>query len=157
MLYDNLCEPLAEQAVLGFILLDNSKFIAAVEKLSSLDFYDAKNQHIFKAMQTLYDHGKPIELISLESCLKKMLSLYPEDYGDLKYLTSLIDRVPYTGAFSEWVELVKEASKKREIAKFAQSLFEKVLNKQDSSSLIEEIGNKWMKLLRLENTDVVQL
>lgn len=61
----------AEQSVLGAILLSKEAISLVAEKLDSEDFYDNQNAKIFDAMLSLYEQGKPIDILTLTKALKK--------------------------------------------------------------------------------------
>lgn len=57
----------AETAVLGCILIDNSKFKKVREIITNEDFYDPKNGYIFRGMEWLDNKGVEIDLITLHN------------------------------------------------------------------------------------------
>ena len=61
----------AEQSVLGAILLSKEAISRVAERLVPDDFYDETNGRIFKSMLTLFEQGKPIDILTLTKELKK--------------------------------------------------------------------------------------
>ena len=57
---------IAEQAVLGSMLVDKDAVISAVELLKADDFYREDNKEIYAAMFELYSLGKHIDMITLK-------------------------------------------------------------------------------------------
>lgn len=100
----------AERSVLGAILIDKDAINLVSETISPKDFYSDINGIIYKAMLSLYDERKPIDLLTLTTRLKKnKLS----DKIESSYLTDLIDEVPTAANVEHYAEMIKEASTKR--------------------------------------------
>ena len=100
----------AERSVLGAILIDKDAINLVSETISPKDFYSDINGIIYKAMLSLYDERKPIDLLTLTTRLKKnKLS----DKIEPSYLTDLIDEVPTAANVEHYAEMIKEASTKR--------------------------------------------
>ncbi len=100
----------AERSVLGAILIDKDAINLVSETISPKDFYNDINGIIYKAMLSLYDERKPIDLLTLTTRLKKnKLS----DKIEPSYLTDLIDEVPTAANVEHYAEMIKEASTKR--------------------------------------------
>jgi len=73
-------DTIAEQAVLGSMLVDTEAVISAVEILKPEDFYREDNREIYAAMLELYSYGKHIDMITLMEQLRLRGSL--ERVGD---------------------------------------------------------------------------
>ena len=82
----------AEQSVLGALLLDNSVAYKAREIKSDLFYFDA-HKEIFKAMVSLLNQNKVIDLVLLKGELEKRGTF--EIIG-LNYITSLTSIVATT-------------------------------------------------------------
>ena len=61
----------AEQSVLGAILIDKDAVSLVSQIISPHDFYNPLNGLIYSAMLLLYEEGKPIDILTLTSQLKK--------------------------------------------------------------------------------------
>ena len=77
----------AEQAVLSCIFIDNEAGAAAVERLSSDDFYRPENKIIFEACQELYKLGMPVDVITIKNKLEEKNVF--EQVGGLSYIASI--------------------------------------------------------------------
>ena len=82
-------DTIAEQAVLGSMLVDKDATIAAMEILKPEDFYREDNKEIYAAMLELYGLGQQIDMITLSDQLKLRGTL--EKVGDTSYIATLID------------------------------------------------------------------
>ena len=82
----------AEKSLLGALLLSDTAFPNVLEKVKFQDFYDPRHKSIYQAMTSLFDHHKPIDLMTLTSELKSLGML--KDVGGAPYLTDLTNFVP---------------------------------------------------------------
>src|SRR3990167_2496921 len=100
----------AEQSVLGAILIDKDAIATVSSIIAPSDFYSPVNGVIFDAMLTLYEQGKPIDILTLRSALKKnKLSHRVES----SYLTDLVNVVPTAANIEHYAQLIKETATKR--------------------------------------------
>ena len=60
----------AEQSLLGAIIINNDVLPEVLTIVRPRDFYDERHKIIFQAMLDLYDHHKPVDLLTLTSELK---------------------------------------------------------------------------------------
>lgn len=108
----------AEVAVLGSILIDPSVINDVLEILSHEDFYLKKHQHIFRAMEELYDEGKPVDVVSVCDKLQSMGKL-EEVGGDLE-VAQLAEAVPSSAHALHYAEIVKEKSILRKLIEISR-------------------------------------
>ena len=87
-------DTLAEQAVLGSMLVSKDAVQAAVEVLKPEDFYREDNKEIYAAMMDIYSVGEEIDMITVTEQLKLRGTL--ERVGGTQNLATLIDNVPTT-------------------------------------------------------------
>ncbi len=73
---------IAEQAVLGAMLVDKDAVITAIEFLKSEDFYREDNKEIFASMLEIYGTGGHIDMITLKDQLSLRGSL--DKVGNIK-------------------------------------------------------------------------
>ena len=76
----------AEMSLLGSVLIDEEVLADASELVKPADFYDKRHQVVFAGMMRLYEHHKPVDLLTLTEELKKkdqleMVGLLNMDYG----------------------------------------------------------------------------
>ncbi|MBR5227734.1 MAG: replicative DNA helicase [Clostridia bacterium] len=110
----------AEQAVLGSMLVDTEAVIKAIELLQPEDFYREDNKEIYAAMLELYGRGKPIDFLTVKENLKLRGTL--EKVGAEAYLSNLIDMVPTTSNIEAYAKIVEEKSVLRSLIKAANDV-----------------------------------
>jgi len=82
----------AEESVLGACFLTKYAMQKAIESVSPEDFYDEKNQKIFKSIIELSDESTPLDLTTLTAKLQKKKEL--NEVGGVEYLTEVVNFVP---------------------------------------------------------------
>lgn len=80
-----------EEAVLGAMLIDRKEFNNVIDKLSPEVFYKEAHQHIFSAIQTLFNNSEPTDLLTVANQLKKDGKL--DAIGGDYYLVNLTQKV----------------------------------------------------------------
>lgn len=113
---------IAEQAVLGSMLVDKDAVISAVELLKVDDFYREDNKEIYAAMFELYSLGKHIDMITLKDQLTLRGTI--EKVGGTEYIATLIDNVPTTSNIESYVKIVEEKSISRKLIKAANNILQ---------------------------------
>ena len=98
----------AEQSVLGAILLENEAVNNVLEILEVGNFYSESHRKIFSAILELYEKNEPCDLITLSNILKDKNQL--DSVGGASYLASLVDSVPSAANITYYSKIVKEKS-----------------------------------------------
>lgn len=99
----------AECGLLASLLLDDQQEILnqCVEShLTPEAFYYPAHQVIFAGVISLFNSGKPIDLVILQEALRTNGTL--EAAGGLPYLTELVGRIETTTHARYWLEIVRE-------------------------------------------------
>lgn len=110
----DLYSPDAEKRILGSILIDPTKMLDCRNlNLNYLDFYDGRNQIIFKNMNILLDNNKPIEMLALKEHL--VLTSQLNESMIMPYFVELFNSVPAVTNIDYFIKLVKDFSLKRMI------------------------------------------
>jgi len=102
----------AEASVLGGILLNKDAINIVSPILSPSDFYEDANAIIYSAMLSLSEEGKPIDVLTVTSRLKKNKKI---EKIDSSYLADLVNSVPTAANIEEYAQLIKEASIRRSL------------------------------------------
>ena len=143
-------DTIAEQAVLGSMLVDKDAVIAAVEILVPEDFYREDNKEIYAAMMELYGLGKHIDMITIIDQLKLRGTL--EKVGDATYIATLIDNVPTTSNIESYVKIVEEKSLLRKLIKVANDILKMGYGQtEEVDTIIEQTEKKVFDVLQDRN------
>ena len=98
-------DDVAEQSVLGGMLLSKDAIADVVESLRASDFYKPAHETIYEAILSLYGHGSPADAITVADELKKRGEL--TRVGGAAYLHTLIASVPTAANAQYYAEIVK--------------------------------------------------
>lgn len=96
----------AEQSVLGSMLLDKNAAVRAIEMLVPDCFYRDAHKFIFEAVINLFDRGEPIDLVTVTEELKKAGKL--DAVGGSIYVADLLNSVPTAANIEYYAKIVEE-------------------------------------------------
>ncbi len=110
----------AEKSILGSILISHNAALLAMEMLREDDFYDPAHREIFSAMAHIASLSRPIDLVTIESELRRRGRL--EGVGGFPYLMELSRFVPSALNAQEYIRLVDESSTLRKLIDAAEKI-----------------------------------
>lgn len=132
----------AEKSLLGALLLSDKSFPNVLENVKAEDFYDPRHINIFKGMTALYEHHRPIDLMTLAAELKNQKTL--KSIGGTPYLTQLTNFVPTASHSEAYADLVAQAALRRRLIQAGTDI---ATAAYDGSNRIEELVGKAEKHL----------
>ena len=110
----------AEESVLGACFLTKYAMQKAIESVSPEDFYDEKNQKIFKSIIELSDESTPLDLTTITAKLQKKKEL--NEVGGVEYLTEIVNFVPTASNIDYYINIVQESSILRRLITTAEEI-----------------------------------
>ena len=110
----------AEMAVLGSILIEPGLLYEVMQVLKAEDFYKDSHKRIFKAMVTLQDEDKDIDLVTVANALR--IDGVLDIVGGMTYLTELYDAVPTAANALSYARIVRDKSVKRQLVFLADKI-----------------------------------
>ncbi len=144
-------DTLAEQAVLGSMLVDKDAIIKAIELLKPEDFYRDDHKQIYTSMLDLYGRGEPIDFLTVKENLKSRGML--EKVGSDMYLSKLIDTVPTTSNIEAYVKIVEEKATLRALIKAANDVISYgYAETEEVDKIIEMTEKRIFDVLQNRNT-----
>ena len=144
-------DTLAEQAVLGSMLVSRDAVQAAVEVLKPEDFYREDNREIYSAMMDIYSVGKEIDMITVTEQLRLRGTL--ERIGGTQNLATLIDNVPTTSNIENYVKIVEEKSTLRNLIRVANDIIKTGYSQtEELDSIIEQSEKGIFDLVQNRNS-----
>lgn len=109
-------------SLIGAILIDEEVLADISDKVRANDFYDKRHQMIFDAMMRLYEHHKPVDLLTLSDELQKKDEL--DVVGGSSYLTELTNYVPTAAHAAAYAEMVAQRAVRRRLIKASADIAE---------------------------------
>ena len=110
----------AEYAVLGGLMLDNSRFDQIADKISAIDFYRKEHRLIFTAIVALCSDNSPADVVTVSEWLEKNAEL--ENAGGLSYLGSLANNTPSAANILAYANIVHERAILRNLIRVANEV-----------------------------------
>lgn len=118
----------AEKSLLGAILVSEDSLPDVTEIVTPLDFYDERHQHIYRAMWTLYERHRPVDLLTVKAELKS--KKVTEKAGGSSYLSELSGYVPTAAHAKAYAELVAQAAVRRRLITAAANITERAYDEE---------------------------
>jgi replicative DNA helicase len=112
----------AEKSLLGAVLIDEETLADISEHVSAKDFYDKRHASIYGGMMRLYEHHKPVDLLTLTEELKKKDEL--DLVGGSAYLTELTNYVPTAAHAEAYAEMVSFKAIRRRLIRASAEISE---------------------------------
>ncbi|UTF61790.1 replicative DNA helicase [Gilvimarinus sp. DA14] len=127
----------AEQAVLGGLMLENSRLDAVLEVASEVDFYREDHKLILRMMIELQEDAQPLDPVTLSEALERHGEL--ERAGGLGYLVELAANTPSAANITAYARIVRERSTLRQLIAAAQDISQSSFNPAglDSDDLLQ--------------------
>ncbi|HET6924984.1 MAG TPA: replicative DNA helicase [Candidatus Saccharimonadales bacterium] len=142
----------AEASLLGAILIDSDAIVKVADSITAHDFYDARHQHIYEAITTLYDKRSPIDVLTLSDQLKN--AGYLDMVGGPAYLTELTNFVPTAAHAEQYADIVAQKAMRRRLIAASQEMAD--LGYDEAKSLKELIEEAETKLFEVSQQHVKQ-
>jgi replicative DNA helicase len=127
-------DDVAEQSVLGAILIDKDAMVDVAEFLRPLHFYKDANAAIFGAMMELYEGHDPIDVLTVTAQLKKNGGL--KDVGGSSYVNDLLNVVPTSAHAEQYGRIIMEHAIKRQLVVAAAKITEMAFKMEGAASEI---------------------
>ncbi|MDR2212276.1 MAG: AAA family ATPase, partial [Pseudomonadales bacterium] len=127
----------AEQAVLGALMLDDSRWDGVSEVLFANDFYRREHRLIFEAMSAQAQADKPIDVITLSEALLGANQL--QEAGGLDYLGELVTNTHSAANVVAYAKIIKERAVRRKLIAVAHGIADSGYNPEgrDNAELLD--------------------
>ena len=132
----------AEQSVIGSMIMDKEAIIVAAEIIIKEDFYDQRYGVLFDAMIELHNEGNPTDLITLQNKLSEMD--VPSNISSLEFIRDLVASVPTSANVRYYANIVKEKSVLRQMIKVTEGIAnECYLDKSPTDEILDRTEKKF--------------
>ncbi len=110
----------AERSVLGALLQDSNALMLAMELMNEDDFYQPQHAVIFRAMRSLFQQPRAVDLVTMDDELSRTGML--AGIGGAGYLVDLFQSVHTTVNVRHYIDIVLEKSTLRKLIAAAGSI-----------------------------------
>ena len=147
----------AEQSVIGSMIMDKDAIAVAAETVTQEDFYDQRYGVLFETMIELHNEGNPTDLITLQNKLQE--KNLPPNISSLEFIKDLISSVPTSANVRHYANIVKEKSLLRQMIKVTEGIAnECYLDKSSTDDILDKAEKQVFDTLQRRNTgDVVDI
>ena len=142
----------AEMSLLGAVLIDEEVLAEVSDKLRAIDFYDKRHVMIYQAMMRLYEHHRPVDLLTLSDELTKREEL--DVIGGSAYLTELTNYVPTAAHATTYAQMVMQKAVRRRLIKASTDIAE--LGYDEEHDIEELLQNAESQLFSVSETNAKQ-
>ncbi|ALM21956.1 replicativone DNA helicase [Nonlabens tegetincola] len=111
-----------ERVVLGALMIDGKGVDEVIDLLSPEVFYQKSHQHIFEAIDILFKEGKPIDLLTVSSQLRKQERI--EAVGGDHYLVQLSQLVSSTAHIEYHARIILQKHIQRQLISISSEIIE---------------------------------
>jgi len=134
----------AEQVVLGCAIVEAKGVMPLLlEKLRPEHFYFRAHRLIYQTLIEMFEHGEPIDLITVGNRLEKKLGndAFVNELGGRSYLSELVASVTTTTSVGYYADIVLERARQREAELKVIELHEAITNGDADAQvrLLEEL------------------
>lgn len=132
---------IAEQSLLGSILIDPTSINLVADTVSSEDFYLEEHKQIYLAMHALFLTNSQIDVVTLIDELVKK-GIYSKSGGE-EYIKVIAQTVPNALNVKDYAKIVKDKSILRQLIKMSDEVSDMAYSEQDEvPSILEAAQNK---------------
>jgi len=138
---------MAEEALLGGVMLENEALIQVTDYVKEDDFYRPGNREIFSSILTLAKNQEPIDLVTVADHLKQRKKL--DAVGGSGYLSSLVDNVHTAANLTSYARIVKNKSLLRSLISTSTDIIERSYGEiEDVDVLVDQAERSILEVAR---------
>ncbi|HUA13367.1 MAG TPA: replicative DNA helicase [Candidatus Sulfotelmatobacter sp.] len=142
----------AEASLLGALIIDSESIVKIADRIKPSDFYDKKNERIYEAILSLYEHHQAVDVLTLSDQLKN--SGYLDSIGGPAYLTELTNFVPSVAHVEQYADIVSQKALRRRLITASKEITG--LGYDESKQLRELIEEAETRLFNVSQQHVKQ-
>lgn len=142
----------AEMSLLGAILIDEERLADVTEIITTKDFYDKRHTIIYEAMVRLFEHHKPVDLLTLTDELQKKDEL--TTVGGTQYLSELTNYVPTAAHADAYADMVSQKAIRRRLIRASTEISE--LGFDEEQDIQDLLGRAEQELFAVSDQSLKQ-
>ncbi len=138
---------IAEQSVIGAMLLSKFAMQKACDALTSESFYYSNNAKIFEVLNELRNSNTPIDSTTLTTVLKNKGIL--AEIGGVEYLTELFNIVPTAANIESYIKIVEDCAMLRRLIEVSTEITTSAYdNDTDINSTLDNAEKKILSVVK---------
>lgn len=141
----------AEQSVIGSMIMDRDKIAVASEIISADDFYNKQLGMMFDAMLSIYSEGAPVDVVTLQDKLREMDA--PAEVCSLENLGNIIANVPTSVNMEAYAKIVAQKATLRKLIHLSEDISNTCYeDKEPLESILDITERKVYEIARNRNS-----
>ena len=142
---------IAEQSLLGAVLVDPESFNEIADMVAVSDFYMEEHQQIFSAMHELFLTSRDIDVVTLIDMLVQK-GIYTKSGGE-QYIRTVAEVVPNALNVKDYARIVKDKSILRQLIGACEEVTDTAYSEQDDvSHILDSAENKIFAIAQGKDT-----
>ena len=142
---------IAEQSLLGSVLVDPESFNEIADMVAVADFYLEEHQQIFSAMHELFLTSRDIDVVTLIDMLVQK-GIYTKSGGE-QYIRTIAEVVPNALNVKDYARIVKDKSILRQLIGACDEVSEVAYSEQDDvAHILDSAENKIFAIAQGKDT-----
>ena len=142
---------IAEQSLLGAVLVDPESFNEIADLVAVSDFYMEEHQQIFSAMHELFLTSRDIDVVTLIDMLVQK-GIYTKSGGE-QYIRTIAEVVPNALNVKDYARIVKDKSILRQLIGACEEVTDTAYSEQDDvSHILDSAENKIFAIAQGKDT-----
>ena len=142
---------IAEQSLLGSILIDPQSINQIADVISGDDFYEEAHKQIYLGLKELFIQNQEIDIVTLIDTLVRS-GVYDKSGGE-EYLKSICEAVPSALNIKDYAKIVKDKSLLRQLIAISEEVRNMAYSEQDSvENIIDSAEKKIFSVAEGRNT-----
>ena len=137
---------MAEQSVLGSMLIDERCVPAVIERLLPEDFYMRQNRELYQVLYTMFSRFDTIDPVTVVDRMKQA-GVYDEN-ATVPYLRQLLKITPTAANVMDYVEIVADKAVLRRVGEVAGELSEMVRAEAGTAAQVLECAEQRIYAIR---------
>ena len=138
---------IAEQSVLGSMLLSNYALQKACDALTEESFHYPKHSKIFSVVKDMFDKKIPIDTTTITTELKNKGIL--AEVGGVEYLTEIFNIVPTAANIEHYIKIVENDAMLRKLIEVSEDIRDSAYEKQnDINSTLDDAERKILNIVK---------
>lgn len=133
-------DDVAEQSLLGALLMDKDALIDVAEFMRPAYFYKDAHAVIYSAMLTLFERHEPVDVVTVTAEVKKLGKL--KEIGGSSYLSDLLNVVPTSAHAEKYGHIIEDNYIKRELISASANITENAFKDEGEARQILDTAEK---------------
>lgn len=135
----------AEQSVIGCMLLDNTRIALVEEVIAPSDFYSDIHGMMFTEILNLQMYGQPADPVTLSHQLERSGKL--DEIGGVAYIVGCLEAVPHSGNAVAYAEIVASAARRRTAINIGRTMIAHAFDMtRDEQQVIDDAHDAAMRM-----------